>query len=245
MLQASLGYELYAGRTRARDEGRERLEDELDRVLPVAVTTADLDAAAAFVASSGLTAAWGAAALAAIAAGSTLSRTPKAIEPSVQRTVSTEVARAFNDERERLLIDLGEMGGMGGLDTGRIDTRSPGMFKVFSAFLDGKTCPRCFEADGETVELHKAFKSGTAPLHPHCRCTVEHIIIPKPDRLDDVAIDYELFKAELRDIIREKREESAQHALGFVADSMGRGKSRSPKALTKRFANEDYVRRSP
>lgn len=244
MLQANVGNALLNGRYDARDEGRDRLESELEHAFPFSLTTADLDAAAAFVAASAVTASWGSSALSRIAAESSFIGVVKDVEPAVQRTVATEVARAFNDERDRILIDLGDMGGIGGLDTGRTDTRAAGMYKVWSAVLDGVTCQRCFAADGQVIELHQSFKSGEAPpLHPNCRCIVEHVIVPKPERLDDIDIDYGLFKEELRDVIREGRAESNRHALSFVADSLGPGRSRSPKALTNRLANEDYATR--
>lgn len=250
MLQASVGHELLAGRQAARDEGRAGLEAELDRVFPLSVSTAELDAAASFIAASSITAAWGAAALAALAADKSPSKAARSVDPNVQRSVATEVASAFNGERDRLLIDLGEMGGIDGAGGGRLDTRTPGMYKVWSAVLDRVTCARCFGADGEVVELHKEFKGGfPPPLHPNCRCVVEHVIVPKPERIDDISIDYDLFKAELRDVIREGRVkvdaagQGDRHSLGFVSDSLGAGRNRSPKALTKRLANEDYATR--
>ncbi len=244
MLQASLGVELTRSRRTARNSGRERLADELDTHFPLTLTGAEVDAAAAFVAAAGITAAWGAASLQAIAARSPLSRVTAAIAPNVERTVATETARAFNDERNAIIVDFGlglqDHGGNGDEDTRRL---APGMFKVYSAILDGRTCPQCFSADGEVIELQASFKAGAPPLHPRCRCLVEHVIVPKPQRLEDVAIDYGLFKAELRDVIRENRIISDRQALSFVSDSMG--KRRSPEVLARRFDSEAYATREP
>lgn len=250
---ASIGNGLLRARGAARAAGRERLLEELgrevlggrDRLLatPLTITAAELDEVAAFVAASSLSASWGQAALSAITADASPMKAAKAVAPNVERTVATEVARAFNDERERLLVDMAAI--LGGEATpGRPDIPRPGAFKILSAVLDTKTCPRCFAADGEIVELHKPFSVGALPLHPNCRCVVEHIIVAKPERLEDIAIDYDLFKQELRDVIREGRAESERHALGFASESLGPGKRRrSPSTLTKRFAEERYERK--
>jgi hypothetical protein len=66
------------------------------------------------------------------------------------------------------------------------------------------------------------------PVHPNC------VRIPRPERLEDIGIDYAAFKAELRDVIRERREESARHPKAFLAESMGE-RRRSPLVLTGRF----------
>lgn len=241
-LQASVAVELLQGKREARIEGRERLQAELGHSFPITFE-AEADAAASFISAAGLTAAWGNAALSAIAASAPVSKAATAIAPSVERTVATEVARSFNDERHSLLVTIG--GGHGGPDEEDRERHHPakGMFKIWSALLDGKTCSRCFEADGEIVELTAAFTHGTPPLHPHCRCVIEHILVPRPERLEDISIDYDLFKQELRDIIREGRAGSERHALGFASDSLGA--TRSPQALTRRFADEPYAIGTP
>ncbi len=251
---AAIGNGLLKSRKSAREAGRKRLLEELgreilsghDRVFfsPLTIAEAELDELAAFVAASSLSAAWGQAALTAIAADRSPLRAVDAIVPNVERTVATEVARAFNDERERLLVDMAEFLG-GGDRSGKPDLPRPGAFKVWSAVLDSKTCSRCFAVDGEIVELHKQFSVGSPPpLHPRCRCIVESIIVHKPERLEDIQIDYGLFKEELRDVIREGRAISDRRAFAFASDSLG--KERSPKVLTKRFYEESYATaRSP
>jgi hypothetical protein len=240
LLQASLGMEIVHSKRLARVSGRERLAAELDTQFPLTISGAELDLAASFVAAAGITSAWGSAALQAIATESPLTRLSQAVASQVERTVATEVARAFNDERHGILLNFGlglEDGGPDGVgDSGR---PAPGMFKVLSAVLDGRTCERCFGSDGEVLELHKSFRSGTPPFHPRCRCIVEHVIVSKPERLEDIKIDYDLFKAELRDIIRENRIVSDRQALSFVSDSMG--SKRSAEVLSKRFHDERYA----
>jgi hypothetical protein len=245
VLQADLHRDILLTRREARASGQKRLEEELERTL-IATTLFATDDAAGVASSAVLAGAWAATALAAIGADASLRELAglaKAIDGRVRRVAVTESAQAFNAERHALLIDLD----LGRANREPFDEKGPpppGMFKVWSAILDRVTCPRCFAADGQVVELHKPFKSGESPpLHPFCRCIIEHVIVPKPQRLDDIAIDYELFKEELRDVIREGRGISDKRALAFVSDSLGRGNDRSPKALTKRFANEDYATR--
>ena len=107
-----------------------------------------------------------------------------------------------------------------------------GVFKVWSAVLDRKTCGICFDKDGRTIELHASFGE-TPPIHVCCRCAIEFVYVPQPERLDDVAFDYALFKREMRDVIRERSVAGDRHATGFVRGSMGR--ARSPVQLTKKF----------
>lgn len=194
-----------------------------------------LDGVASFAAAAGLAAAWVGAATRKMVAGVSLKGLARAIDTNVQRTVATEVAYAFNDERELVFGELISLQGSGN-DDGTPAPRA-GAFKVWSAVLDGRTCPRCFAADGETVEVGAKFQAGIAPLHPFCRCIVEYVIVPKVERLEDVAIDYDLFKREMREVIREQRiDDGDRHAVGFLGDSMG--KTRSPVALTRRYRNQ-------
>lgn len=193
---------------------------------------------------SSLATAWGAAGLALLAGNALdvtareLAELAKVVDGRLRRAAATEVARSFNSEREELFgIAVGRSGQTG--PQFGTELPAPGAFKIWSAVLDGKTCPRCFVVDGETIELHRTFSAGVPPLHPHCRCIVEHIIVKKPQRLEDIAIDYDLFKQELRDVIREGRlEASERQALPFASDSLG--PKRSPLALSKRFAEGRY-----
>jgi len=155
-------------------------------------------------------------------AGRTLTR-------RLERTAATETASAFNDERRRVYRDI---------------ARSPlanETVKVWSAVLDRKTCAFCFGKDGQVRELHESF-GNWPPVHPNCRCLVEIVRIPRPERLGDIGIDYAAFKQELRDVIRERREESGRHAVEFLSESMDEGR-RSPLVLTGRFTHRPHVAR--
>lgn len=245
-LQHSLYVESRESRLAAREAGRARLEGDLERDLsptPHALhEAAALDEVASSVTSTGLAAAWGAAALAIAAQDggardyATLS---SVVDGRLTLTVMTETARTFNDEREAILVQLGAESVPPEHDGGPRRS-APGAYKVWSAILDGRTCSQCFAADGEIAEMHAGFKAGAPPLHPRCRCIVEHVVIPKPERLEDIGIDYALFKEELRDVIREQREISDRHALAFVSESLG--PKRSPEVLTKRFREGKYRR---
>lgn len=245
-LQIALTGDVVHARTTARQMARDHLRKELDRDVDRAAETAALDSAAATAAAAGLAAAWGSAALSGLAAAAdgaearALAKLPGLLDGRARRTASTETAYAFNDETEALLAELVTIRGSSAPRRGDA-VPEPGMFKVYSAILDAHTCAVCFAEDGEVVELAKSFKTGPPPLHPSCRCVVEHIIVPKPERLEDIEIDYDLFKEEVADVIREGRARGEREALAFVAESLG--SKRSPVALTKRFASEPYATR--
>ena len=188
------------------------------------------DAAASHTTASSYAAAWGAAAMAAILSTSEKARgaadsqslapsvSPAPLDFRLRRIAATETARAFNDERVRAM---------------RAEhAPSAGVFKVWSAVLDRRTCGDCFDRDGQTIELHASF-GAPLPLHVCCRCVAEFLRVPLPERLEDIAFDYARFKLEMRDVIRERRVESARHAGAFVRGSMGR--DRSPVVLTRKF----------
>ncbi len=237
-LQGALYEDTVRSSAFARAAGRRRLEQDVGRTLHAAAATSVSDDAAAAIISASLTAAWGTAALRSVASGGEMAAELAAIidafDPRLRRAAATEAARAFNDERALLMSDLGGSG------QGPPEPPSPApgggggsrLFKIWSAILDGRTCAQCFAADGEVVELHESFRYGNPPLHPHCRCIVEHIAVARPERLEDIAIDYEAFKEELRDVIREQHVSSERHARGFLDESMG--DQRSPHALTRR-----------
>ena len=99
--------------------------------------------------------------------------------------------------------------------------------------------PICWRIDGRVMPAGESFPVGNPPVHPFCRCTIELVHIPRPRALEDVGTDYETFKAELEDVIREQREVSARHAGEFVKGSMRHG---SPVELTRKFREERYRR---
>lgn len=249
-LQTALHHETIVARQAARHAGRERLGVELGRELPSAVEGWAADDAAALAASGALSSSWGSSALGLISTTSSaatnarsMATLPGVIDGRVRRTAATEVAYAFNDERDEALVHFANEI-FGPPDGPREPVRpAPGMFKVWSAVLDGRTCERCFAADGDIVALHESLKAGAPPLHPWCRCLVEHVIVGKTERLEDIGIDYAALKAEIRDVIREGRVISERHAVGFVSDSLG--SKRSAEVLTRRFREERYATSGP
>jgi hypothetical protein len=146
---------------------------------------------------------------------------------SLERIAVTETASAFNDERRRMYADLSK------------SSLAPEFFKVWNAVLDRRTCAFCFRKDGQVRTVAESFGE-TPPVHPNCRCVVDVVRIPQPERLEDVGIDYASFKAELRDVIRERREETGRHAAAFLTESMG--ERRSPMVLTDRFRRMGRLR---
>ncbi len=192
------------------------------------------DAAAAHGAAASLASAWNrsasAMALGDEPADDALRMAGRVLDRRLERTAATETASAFNDERRRAYRDI---------------ARSPladEVVRVWSAVLDRKTCAFCFDKDGQVRGIHESF-GAVPPVHPNCRCIIEIVRIPHPDRLVDIGLDYrEGFKAELRDVIRERREVSGRHAAEFLTESMGEG-WRSPLVLTGRFTHKPYVRR--
>jgi SPP1 gp7 family putative phage head morphogenesis protein len=79
----------------------------------------------------------------------------------LDRTIRTEVMRAYNNGARFTILGLAEA------NTQLV------WFKRWDSSLDLKVCPRCRALHGEIVPLHKDFRSGGGsgpPLHPHCRC---------------------------------------------------------------------------
>jgi len=190
------------------------------------------DVVAAHSAAAAWSAAWATAATALVLTDEDPSRAPvaaaRARVPSLERIAATETAGAFNDERRRAYSDLTK------------SSFASEFFKVWNAVLDRRTCAFCFGKDGQVRAMHESF-GDTPPVHPNCRCIVELVRVPRPERLEDVGIDYASFKTELRDVIRERREESGRHAAAFLTESMG-ARRRSPLVLTGRFRERPYER---
>jgi len=77
-------------------------------------------------------------------------------------------------------------------------------FKVWSAFLDGRTCAVCWRLDAQMVPFDKPFdEDAQVPLHNRCRCAVVSMVIPEAmrRRLPGLQVDYGEIKAELRELI--------------------------------------------
>jgi hypothetical protein len=234
-VQRALAEAITIARTGARTSTRESL-----RSLPTASDhplsgRIEHDDVAAHAAASSWSAAWATAATALVLADEDPSRAPltaaRARLGALARIAVTETASAFNDERRRIYGDLAK------------SSLAPELFKVWNAVLDRRTCAFCFGKDGQVRTLHESFGGETPPVHPNCRCIVELVRVPHPERLEDVGLDYqESFKRELRDVIRERREASGRHASAFLTESMGE-RRRSPLVLTARFRDRPYEQR--
>jgi hypothetical protein len=188
------------------------------------------DAAAAHSAAGSLASSWGTRATAMVMdeAEPLHPFRTSARDARLERTAATETASAFNDERRRIIVQ--------GFDD---DDRAASFVKVWSALLDRGTCRECFGKDGEVKKLDEGF-GVTPPVHPHCRCIIEIVHVPRPERLDDVAVDYARLKDELEDRIREHRIRAARTAREFIEESMGA--TRSPVALTRRYGRMNTSR---
>lgn len=140
------------------------------------------DSAPAHISSTALASVWGTIALRALGKWvieprrsliAALDKTTKLLVPRVSLTATTEMAYAYNEQR--------------GLRTQAVSDRmrqsgdSPaqrrGLTKFWSAILDGRVCPRCFEMQGQAVPVGEPFDVpgygalAEPPLHPHCRCS--------------------------------------------------------------------------
>lgn len=231
-VQRALEGALTEARAGARGAARKSLEHAVAVMAPTPLSGRDEhDAAAAHAAASSWSAAWATAATALVLAEEDAGRTPlvavRARVGSLERIAATETASAFNDERRRAYHDLAK------------SSIAPELVKVWCALLDRKTCAFCFGKDGQIKGVGESF-GATPPVHPNCRCILELLRVPRPERLADIGIDYDSFKAEMRDVIRERRDVSGRHAKAFIADSMGA--RRSPEVLTARFREAPYVR---
>jgi hypothetical protein len=232
-IQRALEEALVQARAGARASGRDSLGGTVavGDVHPLSGRD-EHDVVAAHSAAGAWSAAWATAATALVLADEDPNRAPvaaaRARASSLERIAATETASAFNDERRRAYGDLAK------------SSLGSELFKVWNAVLDRRTCALCFGKDGQVRALHESF-GDTPPVHPNCRCVVDLVRVPRPERLEDVAIDYASFKAELRDVIREHREESGRHASAFLTESMG-ARRRSPLVLAARFRERPHER---
>ena len=119
------------------------------------------DRAAAHTAATSYAGAWGAAVIAMVLEsrheGDDWPPSPPLLDGRLAMTAATEVARAFNDERERAARELAAT------------PEGDRYVKVWSAMLDRRTCHHCRKCDGEMRELDERF-SHVMPSHPNCRC---------------------------------------------------------------------------
>lgn len=108
--------------------------------------------------------------------GANLATSLKDVTPRTRwradRTATTEVASAYNDEHARALEEARK--------------QEPALFagvqivRVWSAVLDRRTCPECAARDGQIITGDKE-----PPLHAMCRCI--SIAMPMSDAVDAAA----------------------------------------------------------
>jgi len=152
------------------------------------------DVAASETAGRSLSAAWAGAALAALSQWSrpnrrtgslhsAISQTLSAIDYRVQRTVTSEAARARNDEhreRWRALVKA----------TPRGRTWGRTAFRRWDARLDRRVCAVCRRHESEECPVDGSFSQGHEPgeVHPGCRCIATTIALPG-DRAEVVGVN--------------------------------------------------------
>jgi hypothetical protein len=114
------------------------------------------------------------------------------------------------------------------------------VFDIWSAILDGKTCPICSGLDGTMVPRGQQFPGGYRPkVHVRCRCEIVSTIIPEAlqARIPGVQIDYEGLKADVADYFKGARRDlvGKRHAAEFVRESMA-ATGGSSEVLLRRFS---------
>lgn len=113
-------------------------------------------------------------------------------------------------------------------------------FEVWSAILDRKTCPQCFDVDGTMVPIGKEFPGfGRPPIHGGCRCTLVSVFVPEAlsSQLPGLEIDYAELKEDVRDYMQGSTVNlglGLRHSESYIRDVLGEG-SPSPVVLTKRL----------
>jgi hypothetical protein len=202
-IEAALATTLRQARAAARRESSATFADEFTAAtgspLPEAgerESPEHADGAAADAAAKAFAAAWLTATLEAMTAdevGDPIAAMQSAAEAQgyrLDRTAATEVARAFNDEREAIAADQAEQAAAAAAE-GRGWLLLP--LKVWLADLDRNTCKRCADLHGTTRPLGFAFPGDEVPghMHPLCRCATGLLPAPIPLPANDAAIDIE------------------------------------------------------
>jgi hypothetical protein len=147
---------------------------------------ADEDAASAQSAAESLASQWQGLAVATVLAGlrkdvqptKSIRSTVSRMDARIQRTTSTEVAQAYNDEHRDALLDLIAHDEQFRDGEWAASVRDD-LMEQWSAMLDA--CPVCFEHDGEIVPIGEPFSSGDEPayMHPHCACL--RVLVPSAE----------------------------------------------------------------
>lgn len=115
-----------------------------------------------------------------------------------------------------------------------------GMFHVWSAILDRKTCSVCFGLDGSMIPVGKPWPHGmTMPAHPRCRCVETTIFIPEAlsRKLPGIQIDYAALKDDVREFMRGSGLSigtGKRHAQNYIAEALGKT---SPRKLTEKLSD--------
>lgn len=126
---------------------------------PVAIDRAHNDNARAWSSADSLRTQWRDAYDSAVAGGSdpgpAMREAVITIEYAVDRTATTEVVDAFNDEADALALAAGA--------TGLV------VAQTWEGILDTRTCPECEAIEGVTMVRPERFDE-LPPLHPLCRC---------------------------------------------------------------------------
>jgi Phage Mu protein F like protein len=172
------------------------------------------DDAAAQASASAYAAAWGAAAILAIRKWSrepdkslpaAIAKTVPATDGRLRRIAATETAGAFNGERADAAAEAHdllearyeepaapgytspeqpEQLGAGPYRGMVIPERRERLVKIWSAILDGRTCPECRRLNGTAVYADGEFPEGDPPIHPFCRCLP--VVVLSSASLDEI-----------------------------------------------------------
>jgi len=117
---------------------------------------------------------------------------------------------------------------------------SNGLFDVWSAILDRRTCPRCLELDGTLVPVGTEYPdAGRPPLHVRCRCEPVALYVPEAaaKNLPGVELDYAALKADVADYMKGATldiGEGRRHAQAFMGEALA---SHSPTVLAGRLSD--------
>jgi hypothetical protein len=244
------------------------------------------DAAESQVAADSMSAAWGAAALAALMLwrrkgararklAPAVRRLPLTLQGRLRRHAATQAVAAYevgrdaawplsraprlppgwpDDWKRALRLDTAKALRLPVLEPVESTTVTPeteiglphgwqaGVFQVWSAVLDSKTCPVCFGLDGTMVPKGKQFPGGhSPPVHNFCRCVVVSAFIPESlrARLPGMQIDYQQLKADVAEYFQGAGPEimGKRQAGAFIRDTMQ--STGSPETLTRRFMRRD------
>lgn len=123
----------------------------------------------------------------------------------------------------------------------------PGVFQVWSAILDRRTCPVCYGLDGEMTPAGRPFTGDAqTPLHNLCRCIVLTTFVDEglSRKLPGMQIDYSALKADVKDYMRGQTLGGLvgiRHAAGFIE---GTRQKNAPETLLRKVRDRrGYVQR--